>query len=969
MTCWSTILRLVIFVFIPLFSKFLLVGAISNNSSVASSFKLRCTEFERGALLGFKEGLTDPSGRLSSWVGEDCCKWMGVGCSKRTGNVVKLDLRMDVYDFSSYLGGKISPSLLHLKFLKYMDLSGNDFQGIPIPEFIGSLKKLRYLNLSQASFGGMIPPHLGNLSNLHYLDVSAYFFSGNSWVSELNWISGLPSLKYLNMDSVNLRNATGWLQTVNRLSSLLELHLSNCGLQNLPHSLPNLNFTSLSVIDLSSNGFNSSLPGWLFNISTLVDINLSINKLGGPVGNVAWGSHCNLQNVDLSVNSIVGDIGKLLIDLSGCSNSSLEKLNLMSNQLSGQLPSSLGRLKNLRSFLINENLISGPIPQSVGRLSFLKELDLSFNKMNGSIPESVGKLTELTSLQLYQNSWKGVLSQNFLQGLTKLTQFSISSLDKSFVFDVRHEWLPPFSLESIKISNYPLGPAFPAWLGTQTQLSSIVLTNVSLSGIIPDWLWQLSPQIETLDLSHNQIGGVLPNSLEFPYTVDLSFNCLEGLVPLWPNVRFLYLKNNSFSGPVPSNMSSLLVLDLSENFLKGTIPASMGKLRDLVALDLSKNHLYGKIPHHWDDLSVLSSIDLSHNNLSGTIPGTICSLPWLEWLKLSNNNLSGKLSLPLRNCTSLETLDLGDNKLSGSMPEWIGESLSSLSQLRMRANMFSGKIPEQICRLAKLHILDLAQNNLSGAIPPCLGNLSGFNSVNSYNLLPSALRLYYTPQLDVTVKGRQLEYTLTLELVKTIDLSSNNLNGQIPKEITNLSRLGSLNLSRNQLTGNIPEGIGGLRHLETLDLSSNHLSGPIPPSMSSMTFLNHLNLSYNNFSGPIPSTNQFQTLNDPSIYEGNPELCGAPLSAECTTPNDGDVEDNDDEKKGKNEDEIDKLWFFLSMGFGFVVGFWAIFGSLIIKKSWRHAYFRFLDKAEDWIVVLFAINVARLRRMIEMRRS
>ena len=73
---------------------------------------------------------------LSSWVGADCCKWRGIDCSFRIRNFVKVDLRHRD-DFLDELGGEISDSLLDLKHLNFLDLSGNYFQGIPIPKFLG----------------------------------------------------------------------------------------------------------------------------------------------------------------------------------------------------------------------------------------------------------------------------------------------------------------------------------------------------------------------------------------------------------------------------------------------------------------------------------------------------------------------------------------------------------------------------------------------------------------------------------------------------------------------------------------------------------------------------------------------------------------------------------------------------------------------------------------------------------------
>ncbi|GLT37471.1 hypothetical protein SLA2020_117870 [Shorea laevis] len=124
------------------------------------------------------------------------------------------------------------------------------------------------------------------------------------------------------------------------------------------------------------------------------------------------------------------------------------------------------------------------------------------------------------------------------------------------------------------------------------------------------------------------------------------------------------------------------------------------------------------------------------------------------------------------------------------------------------------------------------------------------------------------------VKGRYLEYKRqTLRLEISIDLSSNNLIGSIPKELIFLRDLHNLNLSWNHLSEKIPKKIGQMENLESLDFSKNGLSGMIPNSMSSLTKLSHLNLSYNNLSGPIPTGYQLQTLEDLTMYVGNPQLC------------------------------------------------------------------------------------------------
>ncbi|KAK1696725.1 hypothetical protein QYE76_013422 [Lolium multiflorum] len=141
-----------------------------------------CITSERSALLHFKAGLSDPANFLSSWEGHDCCRWKGVGCSNRTGHVVKLDLQGPPGFVKTMLGGNISSSLLGLQHLRYLDLSRNWFSGLQVPDFLSSLHSLRYLSLLGSDFAGRIPSQLGGIpsgNQLQALDDQESIYVGN----------------------------------------------------------------------------------------------------------------------------------------------------------------------------------------------------------------------------------------------------------------------------------------------------------------------------------------------------------------------------------------------------------------------------------------------------------------------------------------------------------------------------------------------------------------------------------------------------------------------------------------------------------------------------------------------------------------------------------------------------------------------------------------------------------------------
>ncbi|KAK1260543.1 hypothetical protein QJS04_geneDACA001977 [Acorus gramineus] len=929
-------------------------------STSQSCLSISCIKSERDSLIDFRGGLTDPRSVLSSWTGSDCCAWHGVGCDNMTGHVVKLDLSnqhaTDVNGYEYSLGGEIRPSLLGLKQLTYLDLSWNYFAQTPVPAFFGSLGRMTYLNLSNAGFGGNIPPQIGNITGLRYLDLDN---NNGAAVDDVEWLYKLSSLEYLDLNGVDLKNASNWAQVMSTLPSLSVLRLQQCGLVNIPRALPNSYFMSLTILSLRVNNFNSMLPDWLFHINSLIHLDLSLsqfvgaipddfisksslvvldlsynhlqgklpktignlrnlqqldlsnNEIGGEIpvtiGNLimlqnldlSWnnisgeipssignlkslrrlvltsnhiegripknmGNLCNLQTLDLSLNSISGSVESF----SGCLGAHLETLTIEGAKLDGRLSDQLlSQFSKLKTLDLNGNLLNGSIPASIGKLLSLTELNLGRNKLSGIIPSSIGQLSELERLDLSSNYFEGVVSEVHFAKLTKLKFLYLSS--NLFTFRVSSQWVPPFQAVDIRIGSCHLGPDFPAWLRSQTKFSFLDISNAKISDTVPNWFWNLSPPATFLNLSRNQMRGQLPhNALEFGslQTVDLRSNQFVGPLPRLPSaVEDLLLSNNSFSGPIVLNITEtkagLRALFLSNNVIEGSIPSNICT-RLLFNLDLSNNYLSGELPNCWATSSRIETVNFANNNLSGTIPVSVGSIYSLKSLHLNNNGFSGEFPPSLNNSASLVVLDLSGNKFSGPIPTWIGESLSSLKVLRLRSNRFDGSIPPQLSQLSSLQVLDLAHNNLLGTIPPSFGNFSSMAVIHN-----TSEPLYIT-----------LYYDEVLLYATSLDLSNNGLSGEIPGQLTKLFGLQFLDLSWNRLTGKIPRSIGELSVLESLYLSHNQLSGKIPQGITTLTSLVHLNLSYNELSGKIPLGNDpVEILKDPSVYIGNPNLCGYPL--------------------------------------------------------------------------------------------
>ncbi|CAJ2655167.1 receptor-like protein EIX2 [Trifolium pratense] len=884
--------------------------SVKRNNALA----IECLSSDHEALMDFKNGLEDSHNLLSSWRNTNCCQWHGIDCDNITGAVAAIDLHIayDMPDLS--LSGEIRPSLMQLKSLRSLDLSFNAFKDIPIPRFFGSLVNLQYLNLSNAGFAGLIPPHLGNLSHLQSLDLTA----DSLRVENLQWVAGLVSLKHLALEGVDISLVAGTdlVSALNQLPFLMELHVSYCQIFGHISSPPSLNFTSLSVLDLSENIFISKIPDWLVNISTLqhIDIHsnglygkiplglrdlpklqylnlgynynltaicsqlfmngwgklqeldLSMNKLHGrlpsSLGNLtsltylslssnsiqgvipsSIGQLCNLNTLDLSNNNLTGTLPKFLQGIDNCPSrkllSNLEFFVVGHNQLDGEIPNWLAQLEKLSWLSLSNNLLEGPIPVSLGSLQNLYNLELDGNKLNGTLPDSLGQLSKLTLLDVSSNKLTGMVSHDHFSKLSKLDLLFMSS--NSFTLNVTANWIPPFQVSYLGMRSCVLGPSFPPWLKSQSNVIYLDFSSANIVGFIPKWFWDISPQLRVLNMSHNELQGWLPNPMHMSHlysyvALDLSFNLLDGPIPvIAPGFLVLDLSHNRFYSAIPLNITQHIdnvgFLSLSHNQLHGEIPMSLGEMSHVIVIDLSGNNLTGRIPPNLANCSFLNVVDLGNNNLFGRIPDSLGQLKRLKSLHLNSNHFSGDLPSSLRNLSNLETMDISYNILSGTLPTWFGQNFPLLRILMLRSNAFCGELSLEFAKLSSLQVLDLARNDFSGNIPDSFGDLKAIAQVqkkNRYLLYGKYEDHYYEESLNVYTKGQILRYTKTLSLVTSVDLSDNNFSGNIPNEITKLFGLEVLNLSRNHITGKIPDTMSNLLQLSSLDLSNNQLSGKIP---------------------------------------------------------------------------------------------------------------------------------------------
>lgn len=125
-----------------------------------------------------------------------------------------------------------------------------------------------------------------------------------------------------------------------------------------------------------------------------------------------------------------------------------------------------------------------------------------------------------------------------------------------------------------------------------------------------------------------------------------------------------------------------------------------------------------------------------------------------------------------------------------------------------------------------------------------------------------------------------------LTALQWLELSQNDLSGPIPSEVGNLTELTFFSVFANQLNGSLPAELGNLTKLDHLQLGANTFQGMLPPELGNLTALRFLFAFGNQFEGNIPATfgmlsalTNLDISNNPSMTGTLPiELTGLPLA-------------------------------------------------------------------------------------------
>ncbi|KAE8783685.1 LRR receptor-like serine/threonine-protein kinase GSO1 [Hordeum vulgare] len=241
----------------------------------------------------------------------------------------------------------------------------------------------------------------------------------------------LPFLQVLKLRMCDLQNTSRFVSP----SNLTRLEIIDMSFNSIEKQFDTITWVwdaaGLKYLNLESNGVYGVFPAKLGQLSSLEVLMLSWNNMKGIIPDTL----CSLRVLELAKSHVQGDVMEFIKTLPECSWSKLQVLRLGRNNLTGSLSDQISHLTSITT------------------------LDLRFNKLTGTLPTVIGKLHKLIYLHLGYNQIHGLVTEDHFSSLTELRKLHLSG--NLFSMELKTNWIPPFSLDSLGLTSCRLGPRFP----------------------------------------------------------------------------------------------------------------------------------------------------------------------------------------------------------------------------------------------------------------------------------------------------------------------------------------------------------------------------------------------------------------------------------------------------------------------------------------------------------------------------
>lgn len=415
-------------------------------------------------------------------------------------------------------------------------------------------------------------------------------------------------------------------------------------------------------------------------------------------------------------------------------------------------------------------------------------------------------------------------------------------------------FVPPRQVPPPRITSFSPDSASVGDIVTVEGLNFINVRHVRFNGVtIASFTVNSSTSLNFL------LPQVTTGTIEVQTTTGTAFARRE-LVVVPPRVPLTALQRDSIAAVQIYNATGGTDWTRRNNWLtNATINRWQGVTVEggrITQLTLDSAGLRGVLPIAVSTLTALKVFRARGNSLEGALPTGILLLPQLQELSLSNNQFTGEIPSGIGSMVGLTSLRLDGNRFAGQIPPEMCRLLG-LKEIMLGNNQLVGTIPTCFARLPVLERLDLSNNRFSGGIPVEFAALTLLQDLlvqNNFLTNPLPRTIWGTTALTTTAdRKNDAQITSTgLRSLTRLNISNNQMSGEIPTEIVNATALQEFIASNNKLSGSLPSTLGALVNLRSFEVNNNALTGQIPPSVRDLRLMERFVLSRNNLSGALP---------------------------------------------------------------------------------------------------------------------